>query len=109
MRAHCHCRQRSLLMPQFRKEALSKYIGTGCRRQLRLYLSPDIQRYEAERTAQRMPPVQPPRPGLRQIMEVGEQWGLAKVADLAQAFGSEAIIGTPHRRADGQTHYQPIP
>ena len=96
-------------MPYFRKEALAKYVGTGCQRQLRLYLSPDNQRYQAERAAQRMPSVQPPRPGLAQIAQAGEAWGRAKVADLARAFGPAAIVGMPVAHPTDETRYRPLP
>src|SRR4051794_8759830 len=81
-------------MPCFNKEALSRYIATGCQRQLRLYLTPDNKKYAAERAAQGMPEVQPPRPGLATIREAGEEWGRAKVADLADTFGVSAGVGT---------------
>ena len=32
-------------MPLFRKEALSRYVATSCKRQLRLYLTPDTKAY----------------------------------------------------------------
>ncbi|HLI27831.1 MAG TPA: AAA domain-containing protein [Chloroflexota bacterium] len=97
-------------MPYFTKEALSKYIRTGCRRQLRLNLSPDNREYRPEREQAGMPPPLPPPPGLYYIREAGEQWGAAKVADLARAFGAAALIGRPKfHAASGQTRYEAIP
>ena len=95
-------------MPYFRKEALSKYMGTGCRRQLRLYLTPENQTYAAERLREGMPPTQPPRPGLEQIIQAGDEWGAAKVADLAGTFGPSAIVGNPFTHRTGQTRYRAI-
>lgn len=54
-------------MPYFTKEALSKYIRTGCRRQLRINLSPDNREYRPEREQAGMPPPLPPPPGLYYI------------------------------------------
>jgi hypothetical protein len=93
-------------MPYFRKEALSKYIGTGCQKQLRLYLTPDNARFRVERDAEGMPPPQPPRPGLEHIRQEGEEWGAAKVSDLAQAFGSSAVVGRGLVHETGQTRYK---
>lgn len=96
-------------MPQFTKEALSRYIATGCQRQLRLYLTPDTQAYAAERAAAGMPPPQPPRPGLQSLRAAGEEWGRAKVADLAMTFGPDALVGTLDERAEGPPRYRPTP
>lgn len=97
-------------MPYFTKEALSKYIRTGCRRQLRLNLSPDNREYRPERQREGMPAPLPPPPGLSYIREAGEQWGAAKVADLARAFGRAALIGRPKfHAASGQTRYEAVP
>jgi len=95
-------------MPRLTKEALSKFIGTNCKRQLRLYLSPDNRTFAAERQAEHMPPPQPPRPGLRQITQAGEEWGAAKVAELAKTFGRSAIIGQPALNQRGETRYKEI-
>lgn len=95
-------------MPYFQKEALSKYIGTGCTRQLRLYLTPDNAAYRAERQAEGMPPPQQPRPGLEYIAQAGEEWGAEKVGDLAQTFGAGMVVGTPVVHSSGQTRYGAI-
>ncbi len=39
-----------------------------------------------------MPPVQPPRPGLEQLAEEGEEWQYQKYADLHETFGEGALI-----------------
>lgn len=95
-------------MPRLGKEALSQYIRTECRRQLRLYLSPDSGVYKYERDAQQMPPPQPPRPGLEQITQAGEQWQAAKLHDLTLSFGPAAVLGDRYVDAAGQQMYRPI-
>lgn len=95
-------------MPYLSKEALSKYIRTECKRQLRLYLTPDNQNYQQERASQQMPPPQPPRPGLAQIKEEGDTWQAEKMHDLTQAFGTAAIIGNPFTHRSGQIRYAQI-
>ncbi len=96
-------------MPMLTKEALSRYVRTGCKRQLRLYLTPDNRTFAAEREAANMPPPQPPRPGLEQIVQQGRAWQQAKVADLANAFGPAAIVGNPRVLPGFGTAYGPIP
>jgi DNA replication ATP-dependent helicase Dna2 len=95
-------------MPRLTKEALSQYIRTECKRQLRLCLSPDNSQYRAERAAQNMPPPQPPRPGLEQIVQAGEEWQAAKLHDLTETFGARAMVGDPYIHPSGQTRYHPV-
>lgn len=95
-------------MPYLTKDALSQYIRTECKKQLRLYLSPSP-RCDAERTAERMPAAQPPRPGLEQFTQAGEEWQAQKMNDLTVTFGASAIEGTPYRHATGQTRYRETP
>lgn len=96
-------------MPRLTKEALSQYIRTDCQRQLRLYLSPDNSQYRPERFAQNMPPPQPPRPGLEQIVQAGEEWEASVLHTLTQTFSSANIIGNAHQHQSGQTRYNPVP
>lgn len=95
-------------MPYLTKEVISQYIGTECRRQLRLTLSPDAQAYRGERAAQQMPPPQPPRPGLEQFAQEGEKWQAAKLHDLTQTFGAAAVVGDRRTLPNGQVRYRPI-
>lgn len=95
-------------MPYFSKQALSRYVATGCQRQLRLALSPHNRRFLPERAAQGMPPRQDPRPGLQAITEAGREWEAAKVADVAQTFGREAVVGRVAKQVDGQDRYEAI-
>ena len=96
-------------MPYLSKEAISKYIRTECKRQLRLYLTPDNKTYQPERTAQQMPPPQDPRPGLAHIKEEGESWQAKKLYDLTQTFGSGAVIGKVYQHSSGETRYRNQP
>ncbi len=103
-------------MPYVSKEALSQYISTGCKRQLRLYLSPDNARFRAERVAEGMPEPQPPRPGLELFRQQGEAWQAAKLDDLTRTFGvlaetasdSPAVVGDAYPHSTGQTRYRPV-
>ena len=82
-------------MPYLTKKVLSQYIHTGCLKQLRLDLSPDNQDYGHERKTEGMPVPQPPRPGLEQIAQAGEEWQQAKLADLTNTFGQRAANQPP--------------
>lgn len=93
-------------MPYLGKEALSQYIRTACKRQLRLYLTPDNAQYAAERAAHHMPPPQPPRPGLEYIKQEGDRWQAEKLHDLTQAFGVSAVIGDSFLHSSGQIRYR---
>src|SRR3954451_22826359 len=95
-------------MPSLIKEALSKFIRTECRGQLRLYLSPDNAEFRAERDSLGMPPPQPPRPGLATIREEGHEWEAEKLHDLREAFGNDAIVGRASVHRSGQIRYQKI-
>ena len=95
-------------MPYLTKSILNHYIRSDCKRQLRLYLSPDNATYRAERIDQGMPPPQPPRPGLEQIAQQGEAWEAEKLDDLTRTFGAEAIIGNRITHSSGQVRYNEI-
>ncbi len=61
-------------MPHLAKKTLSQFIRTGCKRQLRLNLAPSAAASEQERATAGIPPKQPPRPGLEQFAQAGEEW-----------------------------------
>lgn len=92
-------------MPYLSKQALSQYIRTECLRQLRLNLYP-ANRCSDERKAQQMPDEQPPRPGLDQLKQAGEEWQEEKLHDLHETFGSALLRGDAIRGADGHTRYR---
>ena len=96
-------------MPFLNKEAISEYIRTECKRQLRLYLSPDNARYHAERLSEGMPDPQTPRPGLFQIRTAGDEWQAAKLHDLTETFGAERIVGNRFVHSSGQIRYHSTP
>ncbi|MBX6763671.1 MAG: hypothetical protein IRY88_08305, partial [Rubrobacteraceae bacterium] len=96
-------------MPLFSKRALSLYFRTGCRRQLRLNLSPDTQRFRTEREEQGMPPRQRPRPGLEQIARLGEEWQAEKLHDLVETFGEESVVGEDYTTSPGRLRYRNVP
>src|SRR5262245_1034216 len=96
-------------MPYLTKKVLALYIRTGCKRQLRLNLSPDNNVGRAERTAQDMPPKQPPRPGLEQVVAEGETWQELKLSDLAQTFGNTAVVGDQFADRRGRIRFRARP
>ena len=79
-------------MPYLNKKSISQFVGTNCKRQLRLDLHPDNATYRPERQQYGMPAPQPPRPGLDTIKREGDAWEEAKMQDLKTAFGVGAII-----------------
>lgn len=95
-------------MPFFEKKVMSQFINTECKRQLRLYLFPDNKRFAAEREAQGLPPVQPPRPGLHEIREAGEEWHEKVLGDLVDIFGPDAIVGDAQIQPSGRIRYGKI-
>ena len=95
-------------MPQVGKEALSQFIRTECSRLLRLNLSPDVQAFQAERTAAGMPPVQPARPGLEYLAQAGEEWQAEKIADLSDTFGAPVVIGDRYRNPAGHERFREV-
>ena len=95
-------------MPQVGKEALSQFVRTKCFRLLRLNLSPDIQAFRPERTAEGMPPVQPARPGLEYLAQAGEEWQAEKIADLSETFGVAEVVGDRYTNPAGQERFREI-
>lgn len=95
-------------MPQITKRALSQFIRTQCKRQLALNLFPDNARFLQARQAQGMPYPQSPRPGLRQTLEVGEEWQAEKLEDLTQTFGASCIVGDPQSTPSGGLRYKRV-
>jgi len=95
-------------MPQVGKEALSQFIKTECLRLLRLNLSPATQAFQQERTAEGMPPVQPPRPGLEYLAQAGEEWQAEKIADLSDTFGAAVVIGDRYTNQAGRERFREI-
>lgn len=96
-------------MPILDKQALSQFIRTDCFRRLRLDLSPDHGAFEQERMDQGMPPVQPPRPGLEHLAQAGEEWQAEKVADLAETFGPDSVLGDSELDPNGRLHFRRAP
>lgn len=90
-------------MPRVTKNAFSRFVSTGCERQLRLYLATD-----EERGAQDMPDEQDPRPGLEYVTQQGEDWQHEKVLDLGVTFGVERLISEPRETDVGRTVYEAI-
>ncbi len=101
-------------MPQISKLALSRFVRTECKRQLRFHLSPATKAYRAEREAEGMPPKQPPRPGFEYLVDAGKEWEAAKVADLAKTLheskgeSEAAVIGEQYEDELGRLRYREI-
>lgn len=96
-------------MPYLTKQVISNYLRSECRRRLRLDLSPDNQRYRAERTAQAMPPEAVGRPGLRALAAAGTEWEESKLNDLVQTLGTAALIGNSARTPTGSLRFSETP
>ena len=96
-------------MPQITKRVLSQFIGSGCERQLALELYPDNATFRPQRQAHTVPDPQPPRPGIVQVTEAGEEWQAEKLHDLTQTFGQSAVVGQGTLNAAGQVRYSAQP
>lgn len=80
-------------LPYLNKRVISNYFRTDCPRQLVLLLYPHNKRYEPERSALGMPPKAVGRTGMNALTEEGGRWEQAKLQDLEQTFGSDAVLG----------------
>jgi len=96
-------------LPYLDKRVISAFFRTQCKRQLKLNLSPENSRYIHERQQEGMPPKQPPRPGLQQMIQVGRDWEIEKYSDIEDTFGPQAIIATSSVNANNKTIYSPTP
>ncbi|WP_191680851.1 AAA domain-containing protein [Janibacter melonis] len=79
-------------MPRLDKTCLTQYAGTGCAKQLRVNLHPTASIWRPERELLDLPHPQV-RPALAEITRAGNEWGEAKIHDLATAFSESALIG----------------
>ncbi|MBS0661244.1 MAG: hypothetical protein JSR82_23760 [Verrucomicrobia bacterium] len=86
-------------MPALMKEAVSKQLGSNCRRQLFYLLYPDNSEFAEQRAAYDIPRIQEPKPGLEQFREEGQRWQLEVTNDLAAVFGPGSVLCT--RRPNG--------
>lgn len=95
-------------MPYLTKRAISSYLRSECLRRLKMDLSPDNARYQPERDAMNMPARAVGRPGLRALTDAGNEWEIAKVNDLVQAFGIATTIGNPVTQPNGQIKFNTV-
>lgn len=77
-------------MPSLQKKVLSRYIRTGCERQLLLNLYNDT-----ERKQRGMPPRQTERAGIGYAGVFGYEWQDKKVSELDQVFGAANVHVNP--------------
>lgn len=95
-------------MPKLSKLALSRYVRTGCDRQLRLMIASGAERNgDPAAGIPPMPGEQPPRPGLQEAAREGIRWQDEKVGDLRNTFGAKALIAKPVTTRSG-VEYRPI-
>lgn len=87
-------------MPVIVKNSITQFASTGCKKQLRLSMHPVTKKYQPERDVMNLPHEQV-RPALVEIRRAGDEWGYAKVQDLADAFGTDALIGGARHRTGG--------
>lgn len=102
-------------MPLLRKQTISNYLRSDCKRRLRIDLSPNTQsRLPNGQTAQQerqqmgMPP-RNVRPGLQALRTAGEAWEEAKIHDLAETFGLQALLGRSSRATSGSVTFSDVP
>src|SRR3954454_17732924 len=96
-------------MPQITKRVLSQFIGSGCAWEVAIQLYPGNAPFKPQRQAHTMPEPQPPRPGIVQVTEAGEEWQAEKLHDLTQTFGAGAVVGQRTTNAAGQVRYSAQP
>ena len=79
-------------MPRFDKTCVTQFANTGCEKQLRFSLHPDVIRHRPERAVLNLPHPQI-RPALAEIRNAGNEWGYSKVHELSAAFGPDRLVG----------------
>lgn len=79
-------------MPRLDKTCVTQFASTGCEKQLRVALHPDVAAHRPERVALDLPHPQV-RPALAEIRNAGNEWGCSKIHDLAEAFGAALLVG----------------
>lgn len=87
-------------MPIIVKNSITQFASTGCKKQLRLSMHPVSKKYQPERDVMDLPHEQV-RPALVEIRRAGDEWGYAKVQDLADAFGADALVGGARHSTGG--------
>lgn len=76
-------------MPRFNKAALSQFLKSECKRQLRMHLS---RTSTDEIRAEGMPGPAPQRPGFADVTQAGNEWEDQKLTELREHFGG-AVLG----------------
>jgi DNA replication ATP-dependent helicase Dna2 len=79
-------------VPRFDKTCVTQFANTGCEKQLRFALHPDMAQFRSERAALDLPHPQI-RPALAEIRNAGNEWGYSKVHELSVAFGPDRLVG----------------
>jgi DNA replication ATP-dependent helicase Dna2 len=79
-------------VPRFDKTCVTQFANTGCEKQLRFSLHPDVVQHRPERAALNLPHPQI-RPALAEIRNAGNEWGYSKVYELSAAFGPDRLVG----------------
>jgi hypothetical protein len=76
-------------LPRFNKAALSQFMKSECKRQIRMHLS---RTSKDEIAAEGMPGPAPQRPGFADVTEAGNEWEDQKLTELREHFGA-AVLG----------------
>lgn len=87
-------------MPRFDKTCVTQFANTGCEKQLRFALYPDMAQFRSERAALDLPHPQI-RPALAEIRNAGNEWGYSKVHELSVAFGPDRLVGGNRTQTGG--------
>jgi hypothetical protein len=84
-------------VPKLGKSTLSRYLGSDCKKQLRILLAPDTKGPGgglSEREQLGMPAKQPPLPGLQAIAAAGDEWAASRLGELHSLMGPHVLVGT---------------
>lgn len=81
-------------MPELGKHTLTRYLGSDCRKQLKILMSPETGGAASERLRNGMPLKQNPLPGLRNITDAGDEWAATRLAELDALIGRQVLVGT---------------
>lgn len=75
------------------KRALSLYLRTGCKRQLRFVLYPEKEAYKEERETQGLPEKQPQRPGLPSVVKAGRETETERYVEIVGTYPEGFLVG----------------
>lgn len=81
-------------MPVLDKAIISQFLRTECRRQVKLGLYPDTNKFMPIRKHLEMPPRQPQRPGFRAASDLGAERETKQINELHIIWVPPRCMGT---------------